>query len=220
MTKAGRDIPKSGLVLVGASLEPLAWDSGAQAIMTSGTSRDACRQCPVLPDELLKAIDRRPPNVPFHLDTQLYIGRSRYRCRGYDLKSDDPVAVPNMVAFYFEELSEIADPIGALTAEYRLTGREAETLRAIALGLSTKEVADRMGISPNTAKAFVRLVMIKLGVSSRAAIAAKLLGRLLARDSNRPIGSTASPETDESVSDDPKVLRTSAYRGGNGSNWR
>jgi DNA-binding CsgD family transcriptional regulator len=42
-------------------------------------------------------------------------------------------------------------------------------------GLSGKEMAIRMNISPNTVKAFVRLIMIKMGVSSRSAIVARAL---------------------------------------------
>ena len=43
------------------------------------------------------------------------------------------------------------------------------------LGLTSKEVAIRMNISPNTVKAFLRLVMGKMGVTTRAGIVAKLL---------------------------------------------
>ena len=39
----------------------------------------------------------------------------------------------------------------------------------------SKEIADRMTVSPNTVKAFLRLVMIKMGVSSRSAIMAKII---------------------------------------------
>ena len=42
-------------------------------------------------------------------------------------------------------------------------------------GLSSKEIANRMDVSPNTVKTFLRLIMIKMGVSSRAAIVAKVI---------------------------------------------
>jgi hypothetical protein len=50
-------------------------------------------------------------------------------------------------------------------------------LRGISLGLSSKVMADRMDISPNTVKAFLRLIMIKMGVTSRAGIVANILNR-------------------------------------------
>ena len=42
-------------------------------------------------------------------------------------------------------------------------------------GLSSKEIATRMNVSPNTVKAFLRVVMIKMGVSSRSAIVGKVM---------------------------------------------
>jgi DNA-binding CsgD family transcriptional regulator len=40
-------------------------------------------------------------------------------------------------------------------------------------GLTSKQIADRMTISTNTVKAFLRLIMIKMGVSTRAGIVGK-----------------------------------------------
>jgi DNA-binding NarL/FixJ family response regulator len=42
-------------------------------------------------------------------------------------------------------------------------------------GLSSKEIADRMNISSNTVKTFLRLIMIKMGVSSRMAVVRKII---------------------------------------------
>ena len=50
-----------------------------------------------------------------------------------------------------------------------LTSREAEVLRLIALGLTTREVADRLVISPKTADHHVQHIYGKVGVSTRGA---------------------------------------------------
>jgi len=42
-------------------------------------------------------------------------------------------------------------------------------------GLSSKEIANRMHISPNTIKTFLRLVMLKMGVSARSKIIGKII---------------------------------------------
>ena len=42
-------------------------------------------------------------------------------------------------------------------------------------GGTTKQIASRMNISPNTAKAFLRSVMFKTGAPSRSGILAKIL---------------------------------------------
>ena len=50
-----------------------------------------------------------------------------------------------------------------------LTGREAEVLRLLALGLTTREVADRLVISAKTADHHVQHIYTKIGVSTRGA---------------------------------------------------
>ncbi len=52
-----------------------------------------------------------------------------------------------------------------------LTEREIEVARLVAAGLSNREIARRLVISPRTAEHHVQHVYAKLGVSSRAAVA-------------------------------------------------
>lgn len=53
-----------------------------------------------------------------------------------------------------------------------LTGRQVEVVELIAAGLSNTEVAQRLGISPRTAKAHTDSIRRKLGVSRRRYIPA------------------------------------------------
>jgi DNA-binding NarL/FixJ family response regulator len=55
----------------------------------------------------------------------------------------------------------------ARSALERLTEREREVLRALADGLSDKEIAARLGVSPKTARGHVVNLLGKLGVESR-----------------------------------------------------
>ena len=59
--------------------------------------------------------------------------------------------------------------------QFNLTVREREALEYLMQGLSSKEIADRMNISSNTVKTFLRLIMIKMGVSSRMAVVRKII---------------------------------------------
>jgi DNA-binding NarL/FixJ family response regulator len=52
-----------------------------------------------------------------------------------------------------------------------LTGREVEVLRLVARGLSNKEIAAQLGLSPKTVGHHVGHVYLKVGVSTRAAAA-------------------------------------------------
>lgn len=54
-----------------------------------------------------------------------------------------------------------------------LTDRECEIALAAAAGLSNKEVAKRLSISPATVASHLRAVYSKLGVDSRAALLAR-----------------------------------------------
>ncbi|HEX2666412.1 MAG TPA: helix-turn-helix transcriptional regulator [Candidatus Acidoferrum sp.] len=58
---------------------------------------------------------------------------------------------------------------------FHLTQRETAALELLMQGYTTKQIACRMDISPNTAKAFLRSVMFKSGAFNRAGILAKVL---------------------------------------------
>jgi DNA-binding CsgD family transcriptional regulator len=59
--------------------------------------------------------------------------------------------------------------------QFKLTQREREVLEYLLQGMSSKVIANRMNLSPSTVKAFLRLIMIKTGASSRSAMVGKIL---------------------------------------------
>jgi DNA-binding CsgD family transcriptional regulator len=65
--------------------------------------------------------------------------------------------------------------LAQVSQQYGLTGRERETMRLLLGGLTSKEIASRMRISPNTVKVFLRLIMLKMGVTTRAGIIGKIV---------------------------------------------
>lgn len=68
-------------------------------------------------------------------------------------------------------------PEAAVVRErFGLTRREAEVALLAAAGLSNDAIAERLYISPHTARHHVESVLAKLGVSSRSAIALQLVG--------------------------------------------
>jgi DNA-binding CsgD family transcriptional regulator len=166
----------SGIVLIDMSLHPIASDSGAASILSGQDSTPgSAKHGFSVPDQILELIRSRLPADSSSITIKFLIGRRQYRCRAYVVQSDYPSLPPAMIAVHFEADANGGDPIGDIASEYHLTKREGEAFRGIALGLTTKELADRMNISPNTVKAFVRLIMIKLGVASRSAIMLRLL---------------------------------------------
>ena len=65
-------------------------------------------------------------------------------------------------------------------AEPVLTPRELDVLSQVALGCTNQQAAQRLSISPETVKGYLRSAMAKLGVNSRAAavVAARRSGLL------------------------------------------
>ena len=59
--------------------------------------------------------------------------------------------------------------------KYKLSVREQEIVRLLLAGAANKEIADRLRLSENTIKGYMKLLMRKLGVNNRAGIVAALL---------------------------------------------
>ena len=66
---------------------------------------------------------------------------------------------------------------GAVPPEWSLSEREAEVASLVLLGLSNKEIAAELFISPNTVKTHLRAVFDKSGRRSRFALMSTLAGR-------------------------------------------
>ena len=170
---------QSGLILLDSALQPVAADCGAVTILRShdASNSGASRQhLPAIPEEIMSIFRSDYPDVrpPGHT-VSLTIGKHRYRCRLYIVHTEAAALDPAFIALHLEADSNNTDIVPRIAAEYHLTHREEQALRGMALGLGTKDLANQMNISPNTVKSFIRLIMIKLGVSSRAEIMVKLL---------------------------------------------
>ncbi len=81
-----------------------------------------------------------------------------------------------------------AAPRGAaeLSESFHLTEREREVVELLIQGLTNKEIAERMNISPNTVRAFIRMVMGKLGVSTRSGIVGIVFRGIYTASNHRP----------------------------------
>jgi DNA-binding NarL/FixJ family response regulator len=84
------------------------------------------------------------------------------------------VLPPRMTSTLFSQIAHIAVKRGRTAAleEVRMTLREREVIALIVVGLSNKEIAQRLNIATDTVKSHVRNVMDKLALHSRLQIAA------------------------------------------------
>jgi DNA-binding CsgD family transcriptional regulator len=105
-------------------------------------------------------------------------GERRYVCRAFRLANNGSPKPGFAVAVLLERRTSGADALSDLTRQFELTEREIETVSLLLEGLTSKEIANRMRISPNTVKAFLHLVMLKMGVTTRSGIIGKIVGPL------------------------------------------
>src|SRR5689334_4240535 len=169
-----------GLVLLDRSLEILAYDRGATTILRELSQPGV--QPLSLPKEIVDNIRKCKLTALSTLRLYLRVGENEYMCQAYLLEWLNWLAPRPIVAVHLMRILTSNDGIHDASPKFQLTAREEEALRGISLGLANKTIAERMAISPNTVKAFLRLIMIKMGVTSRAGIVATLLQNRAAVD--------------------------------------
>jgi len=103
-------------------------------------------------------------------------GKRRYICKSFRVDCDGRYSVQPAFAVLLERDAACSSVLKEISEQFDLTQRECETIEFLLQGLTSKEIATRMKISPNTVKAFLRLVMVKMKVSTRSGIAGKIAG--------------------------------------------
>jgi DNA-binding CsgD family transcriptional regulator len=101
-------------------------------------------------------------------------GKRRYICKSFRVDCDGRYSVQPAFAVLLERDAAGSSVLKEISEQFDLTQRECETIEFLLQGLTSKEIATRMKISPNTVKAFLRLVMVKMKVSTRSGIAGKI----------------------------------------------
>lgn len=170
-----------GIVLLDLSMRPIAFDRGAAEMFNEEAKRTGSAQALSIPREIIDVIRRSKPGDPSSTKMRFNLGTRDYTCRSYLLESSNTAQPKALVVVHLERDVSVYDTVSEVGSEYRLTDREHEVLKEIAAGLTSKEVAQRMNISPNTVKVFLRMIMMKMGVSTRSGVIAKLLEHTDAR---------------------------------------
>lgn len=171
---------EEGMVVLTMSLELIGADEGATAILSRSNlddpSLDDEKVC--IPDEIREILGRnRFENNNDALISKMHFrtGKEVYNCRVFVMQPNDLEDGQPMLALHMQRDTSVPNAIEMVSSQYHLTDREQEVLRGIAVGLTSKETAERMNISPNTVKSFLRIIMIKMGAATRSGIVGKLL---------------------------------------------
>ncbi len=162
-----------GLLLLGPQKDLVASNTEAINILCYPDKPGKGRQLSALvagkiPMELLHAAPQERTIAEF------ISGRRRYICTGHSL--DVAGASKGTTAILLERVSSPEVTLYGISKKYNLTAREREAMGHLLRGLTSKEIAQEMNISPNTVKAFLRLVMTKMGVSTRAGLIGRVAG--------------------------------------------
>ena len=168
------------LVLMDSSFAPVSYNAEAVRILTY----------PQDPEEihlLAKHIEvkLRPLLTPLRFSrrtppTAFKSGRRHYGVRILTLNTPRKASSSSNVSYVahallFERQDRKPVNLSTIAEQFLLTPREEETLRFLLEGMTSKEIANRMTISPHTVKAFLRQVMSKMQVSTRSGIIGKLV---------------------------------------------
>jgi len=102
-------------------------------------------------------------------------GKRHYQLRVFTLKSHMGNGAGPSLAILLERNHRAPMDLGRVAQKFRLTQRETEALGLLMQGHTTKQIACRMDISPNTAKTFLRSLMFKTGACDRSGILARIL---------------------------------------------
>ena len=182
-----------GVIVMDLSFNPVALDRGATVILHEMKEHDVKlaagaavggQQCCIDGNDHGKTPLRLPAAVLHQLNTcgdllslkmHLNIDSNEYTCSAFVIEPSNGMLSGPLLALHLRREASVSDAVRRVVNEYHLTGREKEVLIGISMGLTSKELAQQMKISPNTVKSFSRLIMIKMGVSTRTGILCKLL---------------------------------------------
>jgi DNA-binding CsgD family transcriptional regulator len=168
---------RPGVIVVDSGLSLLASNPDAVQILTFPENPD---KIPDLDKWLrnrirTRLIDRRSEDQS-RVVNQFKSAKRTYVCRSFpiNVRIDIPVPGAPALLLLLERNSNGSTTMDQVIKRFGLTPREQETVKLLLKGLTSKEIADCMKISPNTVKAFIRLVMVKMKVSTRSGIIGKI----------------------------------------------
>jgi DNA-binding CsgD family transcriptional regulator len=172
---------RPGLIVVDHSLNLVASNSEAIQILTFPEPVDKVRHLDALVTNKIRAqlVERQSVRPPGFVE-EFRSSKRTYLCRSFPLdltgSRSNGSGSSGLVIVMLERKSNGAVTIAEIAQRFGLTARERETVQYLLQGLTSKEIAQRMKISPNTVKAFIRLVMVKMSVSTRSGIIGKIVG--------------------------------------------
>ena len=166
---------KEGFLLLDSSMNPIFVNHAAAEILLHPQDVEKQRKLnDLLASKIRCTLLSGQSSGVRRLVTKFQSGKRLYLCRAFRVNALAD-SLPS-VAVLLERGSAGSISLIQVSERFHLTTREQEVLQYLLEGgLTSKEIAMRMGISPNTVKAFLRLIMLKMGVATRSGIVGKAI---------------------------------------------
>jgi DNA-binding CsgD family transcriptional regulator len=177
-TKKGVSASKSaaGFLLLDSSLSIVSFNGEAVQILSYPDNVTILTNSDLLLTETIRSrLITQPSSGESVFVKQFKSGRRTYFCRAFLIDSHAKEPGQPTTAVLLERGPSGLVLLSQVCQQFKFTQREREVLEYLLQGMSSKVIANRMNLSPSTVKGFVRLIMIKTGVSSRSAIVAKIM---------------------------------------------
>jgi DNA-binding CsgD family transcriptional regulator len=161
------------LLLDATTLRPYSFNAEAVQILAYPANPPAAKQLNTFLTEVVSSRLTRRNTGALTFAKEFPSGNRKYHCSVFHLEKQLN-GHPAPIAILFERRPSSVAELCHVSKEFNLTPREQRTVQLLLEGLTSKEIAVRMNVSPNTVKAFLRLVMVKMGTSTRSGVLSKL----------------------------------------------
>ena len=164
-----------GFILLDVSFKPLAANDEAVRVLAFPTAPERIQRVSAfLSDKLHTGLMVRKKGGEPGFLSEFRSGKRRYTCSTFRLEKSANSHNGALILLLQRPARRSIDPL-RLATEYYLTPRERESVELLIQGLTTKEIAKCMKVSPSTVSAFLHLVMVKMGTNSRSGIVGKVV---------------------------------------------
>ena len=163
-----------GFLLLDSAFRPIFFNRLAAEILTYPQNIEAHKNLTAfLVSKIRSTLFSSPGATTPALVSEFQSGRRRYLCHAYRVAMPANGNGDASLAVILTRSSPGSLPLGQVSDKFHLTTREQEVLKHLLMGCTTKEIATGMEISPHTVKAFIRMIMLKMGVSTRSGVVGK-----------------------------------------------
>jgi DNA-binding CsgD family transcriptional regulator len=179
--------PAPGFILLNDALNPVAFNAAALQILSYPTDPGKIRQPSLfVRDKVKLALLHTNGHTTPGFVREFMSGRRKYACQAFKCDCQIRGEEPLSTVLLLERWSHGTNGLTGLVEQFGLSPREVQTVGLLVAGLTTKQIATRMNISANTVKAFLRIVMFKMDVSTRSGIVGKIVGSLAVDEEGEP----------------------------------